>query len=179
MSINKNQSIGVSVIIIIIAVVAGFFVLKGAKKIAPANTNTDTQTQNAEGVVPADNTGAPTTTMEEGQTYTQADGLQITIIKAGNGQVAKSGDTVSVNYVGTFEDGTKFDASADHGGPADFPIGVGRVIKGWDEGVVGMKVGEKRKLYIPYQLAYGESGYPPAIPAKANLNFEVELVGIK
>jgi len=105
--------------------------------------------------------------------------LQIEDIKIGTGSAVKSGDTVSINYLGTLEDGTKFDSSYDRNEPFETPIGVGYVIKGWDEGVVGMKVGGKRKLTIPYQLAYGENGIPGAIPAKATLIFEVELMGIK
>ena len=105
--------------------------------------------------------------------------LQIEDIKIGTGSAVKSGDTVSINYLGTLEDGTKFDSSYDRKESFETQIGVGYVIKGWDEGVVGMKVGGKRKLTIPYQLAYGENGIPGAIPAKATLIFEVELMGIK
>ena len=99
------------------------------------------------------------------------------ILKEGSGQAAKTGDKLTVHYVGTFENGTKFDSSVDKGIPFEFVLGVGRVIQGWDFGVVGMKVGEKRKLIIPYQLAYGEEGQGP-IPPKANLIFEIELLGI-
>jgi len=105
--------------------------------------------------------------------------LQIEDTKVGTGSAVKSGDTVSINYLGTLEDGTKFDSSYDRNEPFETQIGVGYVIKGWDEGVVGMKVGGKRKLTIPYQLAYGENGIPGDIPAKATLIFEVELMGIK
>lgn len=104
--------------------------------------------------------------------------LVIEIIKEGEGQEAQHGDTVSVHYVGTFEDGNKFDSSVDRGQPFAFPLGRGMVIKGWDDGVVGMKLGEKRKLIIPYHLGYGENGYGP-IPPKATLVFEVELFGIE
>lgn len=104
--------------------------------------------------------------------------LKITTLTEGNGEVAKSGDTVSVHYTGTFTDGSKFDSSVDRGTPFEFILGAGMVIKGWDQGVEGMKVGEKRKLEVPYHLAYGENGYGP-IPPKATLIFEVELLGIK
>ena len=104
--------------------------------------------------------------------------LKIEDLKIGTGKAVKSGDTVSINYVGTLENGTKFDSSYDRNQPFETQIGVGQVIKGWDQGVVGMKVGGKRKLTIPYQLAYGENGYGP-IPPKATLIFEVELVSIK
>jgi len=98
--------------------------------------------------------------------------------KIGTGSAVKSGDIVSIHYLGTLEDGTKFDSSYDQNKPFETKIGVGQVIEGWDKGVVGMKVGGKRKLTIPYQMAYGEDGYGP-IPSKATLIFEVELVSIK
>ncbi len=104
--------------------------------------------------------------------------LKIEDIKVGTGSAVKSGDTVSINYIGTLEDGTKFDSSYDRNQPFETQIGVGQVIEGWDKGVVGMQVGGKRKLTIPYQMAYGENAYGP-IPAKATLIFEVELMAIK
>jgi peptidylprolyl isomerase len=113
-----------------------------------------------------------------GQHVKTTDGLEIDIEAMGAGDSAVAGAIVSVNYTGTFANGTVFDASANHGGPADFPIGVGHVIKGWDEGVVGMKIGEKRKLTIPPAIAYGASGKGP-IPPNSTLTFEVELVGVK
>ena len=105
--------------------------------------------------------------------------LKIEDIKVGEGYAVKSGDIVSINYLGTLEDSTKFDSSYDRKEPFETAIGVGYVIKGWDEGVIGMQVGGKRKLTIPYQMAYGEYGIPGVIPPKATLIFEVELVGIK
>lgn len=104
--------------------------------------------------------------------------LKIEDIKIGTGREVKSGDTVIMHYTGTLEDGTKFDSSLDRNQPFETQIGVGRVIKGWDQGIPDMKVGGKRKLTIPYQLAYGENGYGP-IPPKATLIFEVELLNIK
>jgi FKBP-type peptidyl-prolyl cis-trans isomerase FkpA len=97
----------------------------------------------------------------------------------GAGRVAKAGDTVHVHYTGTLMNGTKFDSSYDHGGqPFSFTIGKGEVIKGWDQGVVGMKTGGKRRLRIPSELGYGEKGSPPTIPANAGLVFVIELVSI-
>jgi FKBP-type peptidyl-prolyl cis-trans isomerase FkpA len=105
--------------------------------------------------------------------------LEIEDLSAGSGRVAATGDTVHVQYTGTLLNGTKFDSSYDHGGePFKFTLGKGEVIKGWDEGVVGMKVGGKRRLRIPPELAYGAAGSPPVIPAQAALVFEVELVSV-
>lgn len=108
-----------------------------------------------------------------------ADQLKIETLKPGNGAEAKSGNTVSVHYVGTLTDGSKFDSSRDRGRPFEFPLGGGRVIKGWDQGVAGMKVGEVRKLTIPPELGYGARGFPPVIPANATLVFEVELIDVR
>ena len=107
------------------------------------------------------------------------DGLKIEVLNEGEGVAAKNGDNVSVHYTGTLEDGTKFDSSIDRGIPFNFVLGAGQVIKGWDLGVLGMKIGEKRKLIIPSDLAYGENGIPGAIPSNATLAFEVELLEIK
>ena len=100
-------------------------------------------------------------------------------LKEGNGEEAKKGDTVEVHYTGWLTDGKKFDSSVDRKKPFPFKLGAGKVIKGWDEGVAGMKVGGKRKLTIPPELGYGKEGFPGAIPPNAVLIFEVELLKIK
>jgi len=110
---------------------------------------------------------------------TTQDGLKIKDEVVGSGAEAKSGDTVTVNYLGTLENGTKFDSSYDRNQPFTTQIGVGQVIKGWDEGIVGMKVGGKRKLIIPASLGYGEQGAGNSIPPNSTLVFEVELLGVK
>ncbi|MCU0655062.1 MAG: FKBP-type peptidyl-prolyl cis-trans isomerase [Polyangiaceae bacterium] len=100
-------------------------------------------------------------------------------MKVGTGAEAKEGSAVKVHYTGTLKNGTKFDSSLDRGDPFSFTIGQGQVIKGWDQGVVGMKVGGKRKLTIPHELGYGERGSPPKIPGKATLLFEIELLAVE
>ena len=117
--------------------------------------------------------------MEAEKPQVTASGLKIIDLVVGTGDVASSGQTVAVHYRGTLEDGTQFDASYDRGTPFEFPLGAGRVIKGWDEGVQGMKVGGQRKLVIPPDLGYGSRGAGRVIPPNATLIFEVELLGIK
>jgi peptidylprolyl isomerase len=108
---------------------------------------------------------------------TTPSGLKYVDKKVGTGKEAKKGDRVSVDYTGYFKDGTVFDSSVGRK-PYDFTLGAGRVIKGWDEGIAGMKEGGKRKLIIPYPLAYGEVGYPPGIPPRTDLTFDLELVKV-
>jgi peptidylprolyl isomerase len=125
----------------------------------------------------------PAAAQTEGNTMTTASGLKITDTKVGTGVSPKTGQTCVMHYTGWLYQngakGAKFDSSVDRGQPFAFPIGTGRVIKGWDEGVAGMKVGGKRSLIIPPDLAYGARGAGGVIPPNATLLFEVELLDVK
>ena len=113
------------------------------------------------------------------QTVTTESGLQYVDLVAGTGRQAELGDTASVHYTGWLADGKKFDSSVDRKEPFSFRLGGGQVIKGWDEGVYGMKIGGKRKLTIPPQLGYGARGAGGVIPPNATLTFDVELLDLR
>jgi len=150
------------IIVLIIIALGAYFIFRDLKnrEESKANNNSNNQIMNGE------------------QNVYEIQGIRVEVLKQGSGAEAKNGDTVSVHYVGTFEDGGKFDSSIDRGQPFSFMLGAGKVIQGWDLGVLGMKVGEKRRLTIPPQLAYGAEGFPGAIPPNATLLFEVELLAI-
>jgi FKBP-type peptidyl-prolyl cis-trans isomerase FkpA len=141
-------------------IVMMFFAMMG---IASGRTDTDA------------NTSSPTKV--EGKSKSTASGVEYWDIVIGTGATAVSGKTVSVHYTGWLTDGRKFDSSVDRGKPIAFPLGAGRVIKGWDDGIVGMKVGGKRQLRIPPSLGYGIHGSGP-IPPNAVLIFDVELLSV-
>jgi FKBP-type peptidyl-prolyl cis-trans isomerase len=125
----------------------------------------------------ASSTSAPTKVTGDG--VKTDSGLIYWDIRVGTGTEAKEGSHVRVHYTGWLTSGKKFDSSVDAGKPFDFTIGNGEVIKGWEEGVAGMKVGGKRQLRIPPALGYGAAGYPGAIPANATLIFDVQLLNVQ
>ncbi len=138
-----------------------------------------TQTPPAPTTVTENNTLIASDTMSDANVVTTPSGLKYVEVKEGTGATPQTGQTVEVHYTGTLEDGTKFDSSRDRGQPFDFKIGLGQVIKGWDEGLSTMKVGGQRQLIIPPELGYGARGAGGVIPPNAILHFDVELLGVK
>lgn len=175
------------IVLAIIAVgVVGVFILINQKTANQADLNLHATVDTTLTPVPtsaiintqSQNAASSSSSMDNIQITTQ-DGLKIQDETVGTGATAQSGSTVTVNYLGTLENGTKFDSSYDRNTPFTTQIGVGQVIKGWDEGIVGMKVGGKRKLIIPPDLGYGAQGAGDSIPPNSTLIFEVELLEVK
>lgn len=153
-----KTSIIIIVIILILIAVGVYFLFQPAKE-TPTETNQNPENTNS----------IPTS-------YIQ--GMKVEILKQGTGAAAKVGDNIVVNYVGTLLDGTKFDSSIDRNEPFPYTLGQNRVIQGWELGLLGMKVGEKRKLTIPPELAYGSRGAGGVIPPNATLIFEIDMLSI-
>jgi len=151
----------VFLVLILFTVLAGAFGCGNSDKSTPSSTPSTSS--------PMKVTGQPTTT---------SSGLQYWDIVVGTGATAAPGSMVKVHYSGFLTTGQKFDSSRDRGEPFSFPLGQGQVIKGWDEGVAGMKVGGQRQLRIPPQLGYGAEGAGGVIPPNATLVFDVELLGV-
>jgi hypothetical protein len=168
-----NQGLGGTFLVLVVLAIIGVLVWRavGATPSKTASATKPTATSVSGPAVP------PTVT---GTVVTTKDNLQYIDVTVGTGPTAKSGDTIDVQYTGWLQsDDVKFDSSYDHGGkPFEFTLGQQQVIPGWDEGLVGMKVGGKRRLIIPGDLAYGAQGSPPQIPPNATLIFDVQLVSV-
>ncbi len=166
----KNDFAVVLAVIVVLAILAVVLTLRGhlGKQEAAAKSTSG---------VTADQ-GKDDSTQEQKEVTTKS-GLKYIDLKVGTGEKAQVGSTVSVEYVGRFKtSGEKFDSSADQGKPLTFTLGERKVIAGWEEGIPGMKIGGKRKLIVPYKLAYGDTG-KGIIPPKADLVFEIELLAVK
>lgn len=163
-------------IVIIIGAAGIYFIINNKQDMANSNINLQSSDQKAQAQTP---TATPTVVPTIISSQTLSDGLIIEEEKIGTGSAVKSGDTIIINYIGSLLNGQKFDSSYDRGKPFETQIGVGHVIKGWDEGVIGMMLGGKRRLTIPASLGYGEQGVPGAIPPNSTLIFELELLQVK
>ncbi len=168
---DKNMIVSLGVVLIVLAVFS--ILLKKPQSPSPASGSraaSDSETVS---------TPTPTPTPTQTSARRSPTGLLVEVLAEGSGEAVRVGEEAVVHYTGRLTDGTKFDSSLDRGKPFAFTLGEGSVIAGWEEGVLGMKVGEKRRLTIPPELGYGASGAPGAIPPNATLVFEVELVGIR
>lgn len=165
-------SFGVIVVCVVVLVVSQFT--------NQPNAIADRLTQSQPQIAQVTEKPTPSNTMsdDDNKVVTTVSGLQYVVLNEGTGATPKTGQTVVVHYTGTLEDGTKFDSSRDRGQPFSFKLGVGQVIKGWDEGLSTMKVGDRRQLTIPPELGYGARGAGGTIPPNATLIFDVELLKI-
>lgn len=167
---------------IFIVLIVGGIIWAGKTKVASVAAPTPDSQAVSQEASPSEKT--PSTTAEapitKPNTTKTINGMTIETITQGTGAAIANGQTAVVQYEGKLADGSVFDSTAKHGGtPFEFPLGAGMVIKGWDQGVLGMKVGETRRLTIPPELGYGANGFPPIIPPNATLIFTVTLQGIK
>ncbi len=188
---EKNIIVAI-VIVLALSVIAIFFFMNksslapdvatsGGASINPSGTSVGSDANGNVDPAKPDDTPTKTevpATSPAPKTISLPSGLQYQDLKLGDGAVAKSGQSVSVNYIGVLTDGTKFDSSFDAGKPFTFSLGAGQVIKGWDEGVAGMKVGGRRILIIPANLGYGGQAVG-SIPANSTLIFQVDLLEVK
>jgi FKBP-type peptidyl-prolyl cis-trans isomerase len=191
MKLSKNQIIILLIFLVVVIIGAGVYIINNKPKEAQnqannlSQTSQNTSTNNTKpesNNKPTMSDTTTTTPKEEVKSLppvTTASGLIIEDTAVGNGTEVKSGDIVKIHYTGKLTDGTVFDSSVPRNQPFETPIGKGLVIQGWDEGVVGMKVGGKRKLTIPPDLGYGARGAGAAIPPNSTLIFELELLDVK
>ena len=176
---SKNKWIAVVVAVVIAAFFFGGILLYSFNRNVE-NSLTNTATSTLDFATYTSPTNISTSTNQNIMTTTTTpEGLIIEESRVGTGAEAQLGKTIAVNYIGTLENGTKFDSSYDRGQPIVFTLGTGQVIRGWDQGIAGMKVGGKRTLIIPPALAYGNQAVGGVIPANSTLIFEVELVGVQ
>ena len=169
-----NKTFIYAVIVVIVGVAGWFFVQKFR------NSSEDDQADVQDSEITKVEDSDDKNVSKEGKWVKLEGGLQYQDVVIGTGQEAKNGDAIAAHYLGTLEDGAKFDSSYDRGQPFAFILGKGSVIKGWDIGVAGMKVGGKRKLIIPSDLGYGARGVSGGqIPPNAILLFDIELVGVQ
>jgi len=172
---SKRSSLSLLVGLMLVAALS----VAGCSKPAETPTaSTPDATTSAE-TAPAETAAPETAAPEKGPVTKPVTALKITDTKVGTGAQAKAGQSVTVNYTGWLTDGTKFDSSLDSGQPFTFNLGAGEVIKGWDQGVAGMKVGGTRRLIIPPSLGYGDQGAGGVIPGGATLVFDVELLSVQ
>lgn len=175
--------VSIAIVIIFIGVIVGFWIKKTPQTAVPVVQNS--QNQAVDTTVPNQTAEVKTTDLpaqtgvKKTNKITTIQGMKIETTKEGTGTEIVNGKTAVVHYTGKLTDGKVFDSSVTRGTPFEFPLGAGMVIKGWDLGVLGMKIGEKRILTIPAELGYGARGAGSAIPPNATLVFEVELLGIK
>lgn len=185
---TRNQTIGVIVSLLVVGYFLGSFIYKektasqtvssaGSNATVTEATNASTAASNASAASTASTAAANSSTQSTKPTMEPKD-LEIKVTKPGTGAKTKKGDLVSVHYTGKLVNGTVFDSSIQRGTPIQFALGEGRVIQGWEQGILGMQVGEKRTLTIPSKLGYGEQGAGGVIPPNATLIFDVELVKI-
>ena len=167
MNIDKRDII--IIVIILVILIGGVYLIFGL-----GQNNQDNNSKEEQSTVPQPQ---PPQSQGNSSSFT-IQGMKVDIVQQGSGPEAKNSDRVTVHYTGTFQNGTVFDSSLRSGKPFQFTLGEGGVIKGWELGVAGMKVGEKRKLVIPPELGYGEMGYPGAIPPNTTLFFDIELLKI-
>ncbi len=167
---KKTKDIILYVVLIVIVILVGYYLFS-----SPSYSSINANQANSRSAVNQSNNSVSTSS---NNTNTSGQ-LQITDEVIGTGAVAQKGDLVTVNYIGTFLDGKKFDSSYDRHQPFQFTLGAGDVIQGWDEGVIGMRVGGKRKLVIPPSLAYGSAGAGGVIPPNATLVFEIDLLKVQ
>lgn len=160
------KTIFVFLILILFIVITAWFIFQKTREV------------NKAGEIPTPTASVSTSTPEASKSVRYDNGLVVQDMIVGSGKTAENGDTLSAHYTGTLENGTVFDSSYDKGQPIQFVLGAGRLIKGWELGLVGMKEGGKRKLTIPPELGYGAKGAGGVIPPNATLFFEVELVSV-